>query len=377
LETFEQVWQVVNDYYLYPDFNGVDWAAAYEEYRERVQAGLTDEEFYQAMDEMIFSLGDEHSTFFSPQEAAEIDEEYAGRYDFVGIGVMTSLVPERERLTVLLVFPGSPADRLGLKAHDSLISINGEALVVAGEANYHLLRGPEGSQVELVVQSPGEAPRSVTLDRQRINSPLPVPYQVLLTPGGKRIGYLMLTTFHDSNVDEGTGAALAAMTSEGALDGLIIDNRFNGGGASDVLSNTLAYFSDGVMGYFVGNNDHTPLEIEGQDVGGSQQTPIAVLVGPETASFGEIFAGILRDAGRAVIIGQPTEGNVEILTAFNFNDGSRAWIAYQTFRPMNNPDQDWEQTGIIPDIIAANGWDLFSLEQDPPVVAALDYFDGR
>jgi C-terminal processing protease CtpA/Prc len=119
-----------------------------------------------------------------------------------------------------------------------------------------------------------------------------------------------------------------------------------------------------------------PLEVEGRSVAGSLGVPLVVLVGQETASFGEIFAGVLRDIGRAAIIGETTDGNVEILSVFNFSDGSRAWIAQQSFRPLNNPNEDWEQTGIIPDISAASGWDLYTLEQDPAVLEALQYFDG-
>ena len=373
---FDEVWGAVDEYYLYPDFNGLDWQAVYSQYRQRIEGGLSDDEFYRAMNEMIFGLGDDHSAFFSPQEADDLDQEYAGDYDYVGIGVLTSVVYERQRLTILLVFPDSPAEAAGLKAHDSLIAIDDVPLVDENGPHFQLLRGPEGSQIVLTVQSPGEEPRQVSLARQRINSILPVPYQVLQTPDGKRVGYLMLTTFQDSNVDDQTGEALKAMSAAGPLDGLIIDNRYNGGGSSEVLSNTLAYFADGIIGNFVLRNDKHPLVIEGVDIGGSQEAPLVVLVGEETASFGEIFSGVLRDIGRATIVGETTNGNVEILSVFNFSDGSRAWIAVQTFQPLNNPDQDWEQTGIIPDEIAIGSWDLYTLIDDPTVIAALDHLDS-
>jgi C-terminal peptidase prc len=375
-EVFQQLWEAVNQHYLYPDFNGLDWNQVYDEYLGRIRNGLTDEAFYQAMDEMIFSLGDDHSAFFSPSEAVELDEDYAGEYDYVGIGVMSSVVPERERLTILLVFPGSPAEQAGLKAHDSLLAIDGQPLVVDGEARFQLLRGPEGSQIELTVQSPGEDPRPVSLIRQRINSRLPIPYEILSSADEKRIGYLMLPTFHDSYVDEGVESALRAMRADGQLDGLIIDNRYNGGGSSDVLRDALAFFTDGTVGHFVRRNDTRALAINGMSIGGSQNIPLIVLVGPSTASFGEIFSGVLRDVTRAKIIGETTDGNVEILSAFNFSDGSRAWIAYQTFRPLNNPNEDWEQTGIVPDIQAPGGWDQYYLENDPAIIEALRYFDG-
>ena len=62
-----------------------------------------------------------------------------------------------------------------------------------------------------------------------------------------------------------------------------------------------------------------------------------VLVGSGSASFGEIFAGVLQDSGRAHIIGTTTDGNVEILWGYDFDDGSQMWLASETFRPYYPP----------------------------------------
>ncbi|MDI6813931.1 MAG: hypothetical protein QMD10_10370, partial [Desulfitobacteriaceae bacterium] len=56
-------------------------------------------------------------------------------------------------------------------------------------------------------------------------------------------------------------------------------------------------------------------------------------------------------------------------------DGSRAWIAHETFYPINNPEQDWEKTGIHPDLLIASNWDEVTLSTDPQILAALEYFD--
>jgi hypothetical protein len=70
-------------------------------------------------------------------------------------------------------------------------------------------------------------------------------------------------------------------------------------------------------------------------------------------------------------------GNIETLWGYDFDDGSRLWIAHETFRPRDHPDQDWEQTGIIPDLEVIVNWDEYTTENDPAVLAALDYFDGQ
>lgn len=376
LKVFEELWQIVRERYLYPDFNGLDWEAIGAEYRLRIASGMTNEEFYQALSEMIRRLGDEHSVFFSPQEAAERDLEFQGQYNYVGIGVMTALIPERQRLTILLIFPGSPAEEAGLRAHDSILSVDGLPAVDESGPRQNLLRGPEGSIVELSVQTPGEPPRQVRITRRAVNAQLPLPRAALTTAGGKRIGYIFIPTFNDTNMDEMIGQALDELSASGALEGLIIDNRYNAGGASDVLLNTLGYFTSGAVGTFIENREQILLRAGRQQETRFQNLPLAILIGPGTASFGEVFAGALKDLDRAYLIGEQTEGNVEVLSIFNLSDGSRAWIATSTFRPLNHPEQNWEESGIIPDLIVHSAWDEFTLETDPAVLSALQYFDG-
>jgi len=52
-------------------------------------------------------------------------------------------------------------------------------------------------------------------------------------------------------------------------------------------------------------------------VNGSQQIPLVVLIGQATASYGEVFAGVLKDIGRAYLIGETTDGNVETLWGYD------------------------------------------------------------
>lgn len=115
--------------------------------------------------------------------------------------------------------------------------------------------------------------------------------------------------------------------------------------------------------------------VDGVDINGSQDVPLVVLTGPETISFGEVFSGILQDIGRAYLIGEATRGNVEILYVYQLADGSRAWIAHDSFRPLNQPQQLWEQSGVIPDLHVISHWDQVTLGNDPAVNAALIYFD--
>jgi len=266
LEIFDELWQIVQEEYLYEDFNGVDWDGTGDLYREKVRAGLTPEAFYLAMDEMIASLGDEHSVFLSPEQALEEDAEYAGNLDYVGVGIYVVGVPERNRATIILTFPGSPAERAGLQPHDSILMADGQPILDENGEIRDIVRGPEGTSVTLTVQTPGMSPRELVVPRARINSSIPIPSRVHTTPDGKRFGYLLLSTFADNSVDDRVGDALQAMSAGAPLDGLIIDNRWNEGGVDVLLRGTLAYFIDGAAGYFISREEARPLQVQKNDV---------------------------------------------------------------------------------------------------------------
>lgn len=378
LRVFEELWNTVNENYLYPDFNGLDWGAVFEEYQAVIETGLYPDHFYSLMGEMIAELNDDHSIYLSPLEAEDEDTEFAGENDYVGIGILSDTIPERKRIVIIVVFSGSPAERAGIHPHDSILAVNGHPIIDETGFRRDLLRGPEGSVVELTVQSPGQEPRSINVTRARVRGGLPVPYEEITSPNGKRIGYILLPTFADNTVDARFSVALRALTEAGPLDGLVIDNRQNNGGADNVTRDVLAYFTSGVMGYFVDRHGiERPFRVLGSEISGSSSIPLAVLVGPNTVSFGEIFAGILQDIRRAVLIGEPTLGNVELLWGYEFEDSSRAWIAQETFLPINDSSTNWEETGIIPDIVAPSNWDEITLDNDPAVQAAIDYFDAQ
>jgi C-terminal peptidase prc len=376
LRVFEDLWETVRENYLYEDFNGLDWEVVHDEYRRRVEAGLTPEGFYAVMGEMIDTLGDEHSTYLSPLEVADEEQEFAGQYNYVGIGVLTTAVEGESRVTVIVVFPGSPAEEAGIQPHDRILAVEGQP-VLEGETDRRLLlRGEEGDPVTITVQTPGGEPRQITLTRRRVLSSVPVPYTLLESEREKRIGYILLATFADETIDEGVEAALKGLAASGPLDGLILDNRQNTGGLDTVTRETLGFFTSGVVGYFTNRERERAFNIFGRDVNGSLDIPLAVLVGKNTASFGEIFSGILQDIERATIVGELTDGNVEILWSYDFEDGSRIWLAHDTFRPLNDTAEVWEQTGILPDLTVSANWDDVILETDPVVKAAQELLEG-
>ena len=230
------------------------------------------------------------------------------------------------------------------------------------------LRGPECSAVLAKVQSPGEAPRDVMLMRYRIEGSIPVEARLVPTTDGSRIGYIFIPSFFDETIPPQVEAALNEF---GQLDGLILDLRMNGGGSSTVTYPIMSFFTSGKLGNFVSREKSRPLAIEANPIQNSQTVPLIIMVGEDTVSFGEIFAGVMQDSGRAKIVGETSLGNVEVLSGYDFDDGSVIWIAAETFKSAFS-DANWEQTGIVPDAQAFAPWDTFYFDTDPSIKAAVE-----
>ncbi len=367
LRVFEQAVQAIEENYVDPGLNGVDWSRLVSEHRQRIQIGLDTQDFYTELKTLVSELGDEHSHLESPVEVSLSEAALAGNVDYVGIGILVQPLIDKGRVTILSVFPDSPAEYSGLKPHDSILSVDGLPLIEGEQFYGERIRGPECSAAIVEVVSPGERPRELMLVRERITSPLPIEARLVPTADGARVGYIFLPTFFDRTIPEQVKKALIDF---GPLDALILDNRMNGGGSSEVLEPILAHFVSGTLGKFVSREGSRPLEIAAAPIHNSDTVPLVVLVGEYTMSFGEVFAGVLKDSGRAVIIGQTTTGNVETLHRFPLEDGSMLWIATEIFLPSVS-QTGWEESGVIPDVEAYADWDTFTFETDPSVDAAL------
>lgn len=364
LRILDELVRIVESVYVYPDYNGKDWNEMKSRYRAKVEAGLDTRAFYTEMQAMIVELQDDHSFFLSPVDVRETEAELRGESEFVGVGIYSAPDLERQRLIVISTYPGSPADHAGIQSHDSILLADGAPLDLdVGNR----LRGPVCSALVLTVQSPGEAPREVMLLRQAIQGGLDIDARLVPTTDGSKIGYIFIPTFFDETIPPQIENALNEF---GQLDGLILDVRLNGGGSSSVVDPILEHFVTGRLGSFVSRSASRPLEVAANPIHNSQTVPIVVAVSKETVSYGEIFAGVLRDSRGAKIVGETSLGNVEVLHGYDFEDGSQVWIASETFFPEHS-DANWEDTGIVPDIEALGAWDTFYFETDPSIKAAV------
>src|SRR5688572_6311231 len=367
LTVFHQLSNAIETAYIDPDFNGRYWPRVVDPIRGRIEDGLETEVFYREMANLVKSLGDDHSNFLTPRQVVELITLRSGENSFVGLGVFARPIMSSKMVSITAVVPDSPAERNGLKMHDRIITVDGFPLVENGQVHMYRTLGPECSSAVFEVQTPGEPARTISIIRYRVTSPQPVVARLVPTKDGSRVGYIFIPSFLDETIPNQLKKALESL---GMLDGLILDNRMNGGGSSGVLTATLGFFTSGTVGHFVGRNGKRPLEIPANPVRNSQKVPLIVLIGNDTVSYAEVFAGVLQDLGRARIVGQTSKGNVETMRPHTFSDGSLAYIATERFEPLRSKI-NWEKRGVKPDVEAHAEWDTFTFENDPGVATAL------
>jgi carboxyl-terminal processing protease len=330
IKIFESTWNTINDNYIDPNYNGIDWNAIHKEYRGKIETGLSGPAFYGLMVDLINELGDNHSYFSPPIGIVLENNQFIDDPNYGIVGVIQIPVPGQQYSVVVTTFQGSSADEAGIRSRDRILAINGNPPVDEnGEVNVSILRGPPGTFITLSVQTPGQDPRDIQVMRRSITNPvLTVPYQLLTTPNLRHIGYILVSDF-DIYSDRQLLTALKTLSTDMPLNGLILDFRENDGGNLDAMSKTLSFFTAGSIGYRISRNSKKlmvvgPLE----DINGSSKIPLVILAGKVTASAGEIFAGVLQDTHRAFLIGEKTSGTVGILNTYKLTVGEK--LTYKT-----------------------------------------------
>jgi carboxyl-terminal processing protease len=367
LAVFDKAWTAVHTQYVRDDFHGLDWEAIGDEYRGRISAGLSDEEFAEAMQALLANLPENQATFETRQQ--RLDQETADRRTYHGIGAFIAFRSEPEpHVVILSIINDSPAQAAGLQPHDSIYAIDGLPFTEADAAvPAERIRGEPNSSVVLTVQSPGEPRREVTIDREQI-----VAADVLRGGYLEDLGvaYYRIPVAADSTLAQTIAENLLSIGEERPLNGLVIDLRVaRSGNGSWPLSQMLTLFGNGELGEYYTRDGIDTLIIEGRNLAGSQTVPMMILVGPDTEGSPEIFAAALQSSGRARLVGLPTPGAVEGFTEVPLPDGSRIFLATSSFRTQANVDL--ANSGLVPDVAVDSDWDEITSERDPVLGAAL------
>ncbi|MHB8540706.1 MAG: S41 family peptidase [Candidatus Acidiferrales bacterium] len=259
---------------------------------------------------------DPHSNFFDPKQWALMLEEQRGNYYGVGMRI----VPDGNHIEVVSPFPGSPADKAGIKPGDFILKVDGKNCAGFSTSQVaDILKGPKGTVVTITLSREGWAkPIVVNVMRDEIPNPA-VEFATILKPG---VGYVHVSTFSSETTDNDLAAALKKLDYS-HLDGLILDLRGNPGGLlmQAVGMSDMFLSKDQLVVSHKGRNssERRYYALRGND---GHDIPIVVLLNGGSASASEIVAGSLQDHDRALITGERSFGKGLVQTQFPLSDNT-------------------------------------------------------
>jgi carboxyl-terminal processing protease len=294
-----------------------------------------------AINGMLTSL-DPHSSYMSPEDFQELQEETKG--SFSGIGIEITI--RDGVLTVVSPIEGTPAYRKGLQAGDQIIRINGQLTkdMTLMDA-IKQLRGAKGTKVTIsILRKEWQGLRDIELVRDVI--PMHSVKSLLIEPG---LLYIRITNFQSTTTRDFRKVLNRALR-KGPVKGLILDLRNNPGGLLDqAVKISDIFINKGILVSTRGRNSEQDMVFEAHRGTGRFEFPMIVLVNGGSASASEIVAGALQDHGRAIIVGTQTFGKGSVQTVVPLPGG--AGLRLTTARYYTPSGDSIQATGITPDMI--------------------------
>lgn len=316
---------------------------------------------YGAIEGMVGSLGDPFTMFLPPAQNTNFQQQLAGQ--FTGIGA--ELTTKGKQIIVMAPLAGSPAEKAGIKAGDTIVAVDGKDIGTwTLSQTVDAIRGPKGSTVTLTVVHTGDTkPQDIHITRDIITvksvdgwvkqvKDIPALSQSIKSSDKAidTIAYIRLSQFGDTTNQDWTALVnkLKPQIDSMHAKGLILDLRDNPGG----------YLTDAVFiaGEFLPEgtpvvkqqtaNDEVTLSVNRQ--GGLQDIPLIVLINGGSASASEIVSGALRDNKRAQLVGEKSFGKGTVQQAIDLGGGAGLHV---TIAKWLTPNGTWVHgKGLMPDV---------------------------
>ena len=313
-EVFDRAWSLVERHYWDRTMHDLDWDAVRDRYQARAAAAPDSPRLYAVINEMLALLDDSHVYATSPVRLAfardRFDSDSAAGFGF-------DAVESKDGWVIRSIAKAGPAAAAGLQIGWKLLSIDGQPI----DLDRHF---GEGDAATIVLEDENGARHSITLKGVKLPDE-PDRRATMLSDG------VLLLAF--DQFDKGDDRWVARQLAEHpGLNGVILDLRENGGGAATVL--------DRIAGQFV-TDQRVILRliakrtIEEKTIGAgprSYQGPLAVLVGPRTASAAEVLAAFLDGIGRAYTLGEKTAGAATGGVDYDLPDGGQLSVAEYDLR---------------------------------------------
>ncbi|MGM0550502.1 MAG: S41 family peptidase [Bacteroidota bacterium] len=371
-QIYQDGWRIFRDYYYVKNMHGVDWKAIGDKYAKLLPYLSHRADLDYILGEIIAETNTGHAYVNYG------DFERVKRLPTGLLGAKLALDDKAGRYKIAKIFEGenwNPARRSPLTEQgvdvtegDYLLAINGHE-VKAGDNPYRFLENTVDKVISITVNNKPEMAGAKSYKIKPIDSELELFYLNWVKERRKmaadlsdgKIGYIHVP----NTAVEGNRELHRGMYAFHDKEGLIIDDRYNGGGfipdqMADLLDReTLAYWHQ---------RDLKPFKTPGV----AHDGPKAMLINHYSSSGGDAFPYFFRKKGLGTIIGTRTWGGLVGMSG-NASLVDGGYIAVPRFGIFND-DSEWiiEGIGIYPDIKVIDAPDKVAKGHDPSLEKAVE-----
>lgn len=321
--------------------------------------------FYGALAGIISSLGDPYSVFFDPETAADFKQELEGT--FSGIGAELGI--KKNQLTIIAPLPDTPAERVGLKAGDQILAIDGrDTTDMALDYAVSIIRGEKGTDVTLAVWREGwDKMKDFKITRDKIEV-ASVKWEMK-----KDIAYIEINHFNEDTSRRFNQAVMDLLAK--TPKGIILDLRNNPGGFLNAAVEIAGEWILNDVVVIEQKDDGKKDEERSEGLARLQNLKTVVLVNQGSASASEIVAGALQDYGKATLVGEKTFGKGSVQNLEPLPDGSAVKITVAEWLTPKGRLIDKE--GIVPDIEISLTEGDYNADRDPQLDKAIEIINNQ
>lgn len=345
----EQVWTLLDRYYLDRTFNSLPWNDLREQLLSTPLPNATTT--YSTLRKFIRRLDDRYTRLLNPSDMRTIR-----RFDVSGVGLLLTTDAHGDLSVATAPVKGTSAADAGILQGDVLKQVDG--VNVEGKAAFEvseMMQGKDGEDMELTFRDKGK----IVLTRHFEGGTQQSVRSKLVDTDEGKMGYIRLSEFRASSREE-VANAIDDLDQKGA-EWFVLDLRGNRGGVFEGALEIAGLFEGKdipvvrVLGREDGGARDMPLGDEifnSRVVGGTsfaQKEPdLAIIVDAKSASSSEVLAGGLRETCRAALVGERTFGKGLIQGVFGLSDGGGLIITVAEYRtPEGGRIQGM---GLAPDI---------------------------
>ncbi|HEX6188823.1 MAG TPA: S41 family peptidase [Pyrinomonadaceae bacterium] len=310
-QIFHEVWRRYRDFFYVPNMHGYDWVALREQYKPLLKHVGHRSDLNYVIGEMIAELTVQHAyieggDFLIPPRPR------------VGLaGARFDVDPASGRYRISRIFTGqneeeiyrSPLTEVGINASvgDYVLAIDGEE-VKGNDDIYRLLRNKADNPVSLTVNSRPVMEGARTISYRPITEETNLIYLDWITKNRKRVdeatngrvGYIHIPDMGAAGIREFIKWYYPQIDKEG----LVVDVRANGGG------NVSRMLIERLRRKMLGVNYSRTDDIGNTYPDGVFLGPMVALLDQNSASDGDIFPWMFREAGLGPLIGKRSWGGV-------------------------------------------------------------------